>query len=709
MSKSAAITLESLAALPSEKERVELLLSDLNPGQHEAAMQINGPVAVIAGAGAGKTKTLIARTAHMLIKGIPATSLMLMTFTNKGADEIKSRLEAMVGSDAQYITAGTFHSIIYQSILKAYADHPFLANIGLNMQECAILDDKDAKELLNAAIASLGPDELEMIKEKEWARDIDAEMADARAKGYGPEEYARNNIGMGHANDILYRLTHDVWQRYSLLCREANGIDFDDILVIACRFLDAAPDVSHELAERFRYIMLDEYQDTNPVQMRIMDNIARHHENIFVVGDDKQSIYKFRGADVKVILGFHRRYPKAKIVDIGINYRSAGPILDAANGLAGNMTQKASEGTLIRGATHIAKERPVAMVSFENDHQEAKIIVASIRRELMAGVKGSDMAILYRSRAQKPIIERELVNSGIGYHVVGDTGFFQRREVRNTLAFLRMMFRPWDSMAVLRVLSNTSFGVSDNSAKKAMSKGVTAHAFLREMAEKTRAGSEPTAVALKIKPLLGAMQSIRRLVAYKEDHEYIRQSVSRLWDTYMKPSVLRDAKKDEAGVEEAMQSRLQNVNFLMDRFFTDLKEGRRPEDILDELTMMVESNGDHREKENQVNMMTIHASKGMEFRHVYLPGMDLDNTPGENCDDIDDREEERRIIYVGITRAMEKLVMTYAKSKVKHGRKMMNTPSPFLKEVSAAIRQPIYPYRPRDNVKKFDTGSSNSY
>lgn len=686
----AAVTLEQLNTLPTELERIDHLMKPLNPGQRAAAMQLEGPVAAIAGAGAGKTNTMIHRTAHMLIKGIPATSIMMVTFTNKGAEEIKNRLEAMVGIDAQYITAGTFHSIIFKTILKAYATHPYLENLGINMLECAILDESDSSELLKTAISMLSPEEQSVVDENSWEKDIETQMAAARARGLDPALYGRESIGVGHDNDLLHRITHTVWMHYTQLCREANGIDFDDILVVAARFLEAAPEVGKELAERYRYLMLDEYQDTNPVQMKIMDSVARHHGNIFVVGDEKQSIYGFRGADIKVILGFTRRYPNAKVIDMGINYRSTENILRAANVVARCMNQKVSEGTLTRGLSNDAANRPVAMVCFENDAEEARMIVRSIQREISHGVTGQDMAILYRSRTQKAIIERELVSSGVGYQVVGDVGFYQRKEVKNAIAFLRMMYRPWDSMAVLRILKNTSFGVSDKSAKKAMSKGQTAYAYLKEASEKTRGKDEPTAVALKLQPLLGAMQALRKLTAYNEDLDYLRSSIERLWEAYMGPGVRREASKDSSTtVDEAMSSRMQNINFLLDRFFADLKEGRKAEDIIDEMTMMTEGSKNVQDTRSMVKLMTIHASKGMEFKHVYLPGLDKDTTPGEKTTEFDEIEEERRIFYVGMTRAMEKLVMTYAKTKVKWGQRMNCEPSPFLVELSRGLGQKV--------------------
>ena len=699
------ITLQTLSELPTEKERIDFLMSPLNPGQRDAAMQIDGPVAAIAGAGAGKTKTMIHRTAHLLLKGIPATSIMLVTFTNKGAEEIKGRLEDMVGNDAQYITAGTFHSIIFRVMLKGNADHPYLQNIGLNMHECTILDDGDAKDIFKDAIGSMSADEQEAIKENGWDNKIEEIMSAERAKGNGPDEFARENIGYGASDDIVNRIAHDVWKRYEALCRAVNGIDFDDILLIASRFLSASPDASKELADRFKYLMLDEYQDTNPVQMKIMDCIAQHHHNIFVVGDEKQSIYKFRGADIKVILGFKKRYPDAKIIDMDLNYRSTQSILTAANITAGKMGQKLSEGFLKKGLNNDSKDKPIAMVSFENSILEARVIAASIRREMASGVRGEDMAILYRSRVQKSILERELVSSGVAYQVIGDIGFYQRKEVKNSIAFLRTLFRPWDSMAVIRLLKNTSFGVSDKSAKKAMSKGQTAHAYLKDMSEKVRQGNEPTAVASKLAPLLGAMQSIRKLVAYGEDSDYIRASMESLWKTYMGPSLIRDADKDEGSLEDAVEARKQNVNFLFDRFFGDMKDGRKAEDIIDELTMMTENSKQSKDQGNLVKMMTIHGSKGLEFKHVYMPGMDRDTTPGMECDDFEEIEEERRIFYVGMTRAMDKLVLTYARNKIKWGQKMNVDASPFLLEVSRGLNQEIQRYNDRG---KFNNPSEPS-
>lgn len=690
------ITLKDIVALDSEEERIELLMQGLNDRQRECAMTLNGPIAAIAGPGAGKTKTLIVRTAHLLVKDVPATSIMLVTFTNKGADEIKERLELMVGDVAQYITAGTFHSIIYKVILKANANHPYLESLKLDFNECTILDESESKTLFEEAIKLLDKDSQDMIDEKRWEKRIEEQMASARAKGHTADSYAREMIGFGDAGDALFRLTKDVWDRYTELCRGANGIDFDDILVVANQLLLRDPQLGRELAERYRYMMLDEYQDTNPVQMKIMDQIAKHHENILVVGDEKQSIYGFRGADIKVILTFMKRYRNAIKIDMNINYRSTPAILKASNVLAACMQQKLSEGSVFKDHDHYPEGAPVSIVAFESDLQEADVIARAIKRDLANGIPGREIAILYHSRQAKPLLEQALVQNAINYQVVGDIGFYQRAEVKNAIAMLRFTFRPWDSMAACRLLKCTSFGVSDKSAKKAMAQGKTAHAYLVEMAAKTNAKKEPSAVALKLAPLLDSMLTIRKLVAYGEQLDYVRSGVERLWETYLGPGVRRAAaQKDTMDLDEAIENSLQNVSFLLNRFFAELEEGRKPEDILEELSMLGDmSRQSEADQLQTIRIMTIHASKGMEMGHVYLPALDFDTSPGEKESDLDVLEEKRRVLYVGMTRAKWKLGMSFAKTKRKFGQRISTTISPYLREVCLGLGRQPFTYKP---------------
>lgn len=687
-------TLENILSLPDEASQIEAAISDLNPEQKIAALTIDGPVICAAGAGTGKTKTVISRTAVMLIKKIPATNIMLLTFTNKGAGEIKDRLEAMVGDQAQYITAGTFHSLIFRAIIKANPEHQFFADKGIDAAELAILDDEEAKTIMKEAIASMSPDLQEMIADKGWDKEIPAMMSTVRAQGHTAETFAQEYIGFGHPDEVMCRATYDVWNAYSAICRSVNGIDFDDVLVVALALLRADPAIGFELAQRYKYIMLDEYQDTNPVQMSIMDNIAQHHENILAVGDDKQSIYKFRGADIKVIRGFTTRYPNAKVISLNTNYRSTPNILECANAISFFMGQKITDGFLHSGKNMEGNGAPVNVVAFQNSYQEGEMIAAAVMRDKAQGVAGKDIAILYRSRQAKTIIERELVKNGIDYKIVGDISFYQRSEVKNAIALMRMTFRPWDTMAIMRVLKNTAFGVSDASVKKAMTKErISAHAHLEQLATKMRNKTEMSKVATKVAPFLETMKGIRQLAAAGEDSAYLRSSFERLWEIYMLGGVRKAAEKDAAPEDQALENRMENVSFLLDRFFGEMEQGRKPEEILEELSLLGEQKrgGDY-DDSNHINLMTIHGSKGLEFHNVYIPAMDEDTTPGES-EDIDDLEEERRICYVGITRAMKKLSISYAKDKVKYGNtRIRTTLSPFLKQMCEKINKPVINY-----------------
>ncbi|WP_338924236.1 ATP-dependent helicase (plasmid) [Pseudomonas silesiensis] len=694
------ITLSNIRSLSTKEAQIELLLSGLNKGQREAVLVGEGPCAVIAGAGSGKTTVLTRRTCLMLHQGIPATQLLLVTFTNKGAGEIVERLQVMVGEEAQHIAAGTFHSLIFRHILKANVEHPYLLGTNLNMAECTILDETEAKSIFEEAIKSLDEQSQGVIEEHGFDKVIQGEMAAARARGLTPEMYGREKIGYGDVNDVLYRLTVDVWNHYSALCRAANGIDFDDIMVTALALMKKDPAVGQALSQKFRYIMLDEYQDTNPVQDAIIDEIAKHHRNLFVVGDEKQSIYGFRGSDISIILGFTKRYKEAKLVELDFNYRSTAPILEAANCVAKNMhsTQRVTDGQLQKGKVYTGNPAKVSIVEFKTAQEEAEVLAQAIKRDMARGVKGKDIAVLYRKRASKVLIEAELVKQGIDYQIVGDVGFYQRAEVKNGIALLRMTFRPWDHMAILRVLQNTSFGVSDASAKKAIAKEkITAHAYLTSLASKTR-GTKGllSAVAQKVAPLLESMKLIRQLVACNEDAEYIHQSTLRLWDVYMGSKLKKAAEKDKGAVDEAVESRMGNVKMLFNRFFDELKKGRQPEDILDELSLLIDrKQKTERELEKMVILATLHASKGLEFPHVYLPAMDEDNTPGlggERDPTFEEVEEERRLTYVGITRAMVKLGISYSKYKVKFGKGTHTKASPFIRELSRGTNNPVFKY-----------------
>ena len=449
------------AEMPKKKEgNTEEIIADLikklNDEQKSAALATEGPVIVIAGAGAGKTNTLIHRVAILIEKGIEPGNIMIVTFTKKAANEIKERLYGMVGEMALHINAGTFHSIIFSKILKRATNSEYLISENIDIDQLAIIDEKDSLKWFKESISELHPDELRAIDDNDWKpADFLGEMSMARAVGMDHKAYQRG-ILPGSKNEMFEHLLCRVWKKYSEKCRFMNGIDFDDILVVTNNLLRAEPKLAHEFGKEFRYLHLDEYQDTNPVQMAIMDSIAKSHRNIFVVGDEKQSIYKFRGADINVILSFEKRYTEATKVTLNKNYRSNASIIALANIVAHEMPQKLSDGQLDPQSDRLAAKPSI--VEFETTTQEAQTIAQAIQRDIRKGVDPEEIAVLYRQKSDKIELERELVRLNVDYQLTGDTSFYKRAEVKDMIAAIRFMARPWDNSAGLRLLDAVHVG-----------------------------------------------------------------------------------------------------------------------------------------------------------------------------------------------------------------------------------------------------------
>lgn len=672
------------------KSRLTALHEDLNPEQREAAMAVEGPVIVVAGAGAGKTKTLTHRVATLVEMGVPPAHIMVVTFTNKAAQEIRDRLVGMVGELGDHVVAGTFHSIIFNKILKTAFDSEYLKDQGIEVENLAILDEDEATKLMREAFGALDEEDQALIESNEWTlKDFQKMLGEARSRGDDVERYESRLAGT-LGEDEKHRLLVRLWRDYEHRCRLMAGIDFDDILVFASRMLEEEPALADRLGEEFRYLMLDEYQDTNPVQMRIMDSIAQKHRNIFVVGDEKQSIYFFRGADIGVILSFEKRYPEARKINMNRNYRSCPGVIEASNACARAMGQKLSDGQLVamsKGKDH----RPI-IVEFPDAMSEARAIVQSIQKKLRAGVPGKDIAILYRKRSLKTEIERELIESDTPFELIGDTGFYQKAEVRDALALVRFVFRPWDSMGVLRTARAASFGVSEKAIRDAIyERGVTGIGFLKEQSEKRLKGKKKgeeghyTKAALKVQPLLRLAEAIRESEEAGDDPAFIKDCLARLWEIYMRPGLVRASRRASSneGIEGA-EARMDNVSFLIERFSAGLEMGKRAETVLEEMTLLAEMAPTRmeRDSEQMVKLMTIHAAKGLEFEHVYLVGMDNAALEPREGGDVAEMEEARRITYVGLTRAKQGLMMSYSRERFEYGMIQQVRASSFLHEIS---------------------------
>lgn len=691
---------------------------ELNPGQRAAVECLEGPVMVLAGAGAGKTKTVIHRTANLIHHGIPPTHILVVTFTNKAAAELKNRLEVMAGESAQFITTGTFHSICFRKILKRYADPGFLSSMGLQ-DRFVILDDDDAGKNLKLAVKSLSPQEKEQITTNNWnLREFEGIMGSARAGGMDLQGFRRYvNSLSGDPEEELYKVAASVWEHYERLCREANGMDFDDILVLSLKLLEYNPRVSELLAQEYQYLMLDEYQDTNTVQMMIMDAIAAHHRNICVVGDERQSIYRFRGANIDVILNFEARYPETRKIVLDINYRSTASILGAANSLADAMRQRLTESQLRAGSGY--RDAVPRLVAFQTDTQEANWIVSEMAERMRAGENLQNIAVLYRSRALRTQVERALLEHNIPYAIVGDTGFFQKKEIRDVVALLRFTLHPKDTMAGLRVLDAVKVGVTSNAARKALTeRGVNVHQFLDEIAQKYLAEvarklkmdltafkaqveaegidalvkdipcEELPTRGRKVHALLDLMDIICESIDYNDEPAMIREGFKSLWEIFMKESLEKYSKQTTSSDadDDAMIRRIENVEYLLERFARCLEEGQDVEEVIEDLTLMVEDSASAKDAEGKVKLMTIHAAKGLEFKSVYLVGMEDQVSPG-NTEDPQEMEEERRIVYVAMTRAEHNLTVSYARQRMIYGSLSRTTRSRFLDEVEGHMEE----------------------
>lgn len=688
---------------PSTDEILAEMHAPLNPEQKAAALRTEGAVIVVAGAGAGKTKTLIHRAATLLVKGIPATQVMICTFTNKAAQEIRHRLRGMIGDDADFICAGTFHSIVFREILKRSVDSPYLVGQGVNMEQCAIMDEADSRRLLKEALK----EETEKLSGEELDEDetsmsaVRRRIGILRALGLSVDDFA-GMIDPAADNYDVEALVLDVWRSYTKKCRAMQGVDFDDVLVLTSKMLAAEPELAADLAQRFRYLMLDEYQDTNAVQMQIMDAIASHHGNIFVVGDEKQSIYAFRGADIGVILGFKERYPNAVQFDMSRNYRSYPEIILHANACADAMTQRLSDGQLVacRNTDNTARDmdllrlNKVSLTRFATDDDEAEILCRAIKRDLSLGLPGKEIAVLYRNRDIKRRLERKLVEEQVPYYLVGDTSFYQRAEVKDAVALTRFVFQPWDSMAALRVIQASRLGISDKAARAALQDGCkNVWEFLNRESDKrlraTRSGqSEPglTVAARRLRPLVGLCDEIRRCAHYEDSPETISKFLSELWNSYLRPK-LEASKAKAKDNTESTDSRISNALFIFDRVRQGLAGGQKIDEVIEDLTLMVESNPDHdKDLDGKVRLMTLHASKGLEFDSVFVLGLDADTMPGKMpADSFDSFEEARRLLYVGMTRAKKKLVCSTALERVQYGERVFVEPSPFIEEIEQRL------------------------
>ena len=635
----------------------------LNKPQKEAVFHTEGPLLILAGAGSGKTRVLTHRIAYLIEeKGVNPWNILAITFTNKAAEEMRQRVDSLVGIGAESIWVSTFHSMCVR-ILRRYIDRLGYDN------RFTIYDTDDQKTLMKEVCRKTDID-TKRFKE----RMLLSVISSAKNEMILPEEFELNAGG-----DFVQLKIAKVYKEYEAQMRANNALDFDDLLVKTVQLLETQPDVRENYQERFRYIMVDEYQDTNTVQFRLVSLLAGKYRNLCVVGDDDQSIYKFRGANIRNILDFEKEFSDAKVIKLEQNYRSVGNVLEVANSVIRNNKGR-KEKTLW---TDNEKGEKIRLRQFDTAYDEAQFIAEDIKDETAQGANYSDHAVLYRTNAQSRLLEEKFVAMNIPYKIVGGINFYSRREIKDILSYLKTIDNGKDDLAVRRIINVPKRGI-----------GLTTINRIQESAAARGIGFYDALSAPDLIPGIG--RSASKLDSFAALIEYFKGRSEESGVTDLMTEVIEKTgytESLEADDPEELEARVQNIDELVSKAAVYEEScsdrGERPtlSGFLEEVALVADIDS-VAEDRDYVILMTLHSAKGLEFPHVYLAGMEDGLFPSYmsiSGDDPEELEEERRLCYVGVTRAEEKLTLTCARMRLVRGERQYNSMSRFIKEMPSAL------------------------
>ena len=636
------------------------IYDSLNDMQKEAVYQTEGPVLILAGAGSGKTRVLTHRIAYLIEeKGVNPWNILAITFTNKAAGEMRERVDQLVGFGSESIWVSTFHSACVR-ILRRFIDR-----LGYDTN-FTIYDTDDQKSLMKEVCRYLQID-TKMYKE----RALLSAISSAKNEMISPEEYRLEAEG-----DFSRKKIAEVYAEYEKQLRANNALDFDDLLVKAVQLFQTQPDVLEYYQERFRYIMVDEYQDTNTVQFRLIQILSSKYRNLCVVGDDDQSIYKFRGANIKNILNFEEEFPDAVVIKLEQNYRSTSTILNAANAVIRNNHGR-KDKTLW---TENPEGEKLVCRQFDNAYDEADYIAGAIQKKVKEeGASYNECAVLYRTNAQSRMFEERFVSTNIPYKVIGGVNFYARREIKDLLAYLRTIENGRDDLAVRRIINVPKRGI-----------GLTSINRVQEYAIQKEIGFYEALRAADLIPNIG--RAVSRLESFTALIEHFKEESGRMTPLALLNDIIEtldyESYLEEIDIEDA-ESRIENVEELKSKVASYEESceqtGEQPtlSGFLEEVALVADiDNLD--EESDYVVLMTLHSAKGLEFPYVFLAGMEDGLFPSYmtiTADDPMELEEERRLCYVGITRAMKELTLTCARRRMVRGETQYNKSSRFLREI----------------------------
>ena len=631
----------------------------LNEPQREAVYHTDGPLLILAGAGSGKTRVLTHRIAYLIgERGVKAWNILAITFTNKAAEEMRQRVDNLVGFGAESVWVSTFHSACVR-ILRRFIDRLGYEN------HFTIYDTDDQKTLIKEVCRKVDVD-TKVFKE----RSLLSAISSAKNEMILPDEFELNAGG-----DFAKMKIAKVYREYEAQMRANNALDFDDLLVKTVQLLQTQPDVLESYQERFRYIMVDEYQDTNTVQFQLVSLLAGKYKNLCVVGDDDQSIYKFRGANIRNILDFEHEFPDAKVIKLEQNYRSTGNILNAANSvIANNRGRKEKSLWTENGEGELIRLR-----QFDTAFDEADFIGEDIKSAVRQGGSYNDSAVLYRTNAQSRLLEEKFIAMNIPYKIVGGVNFYARREIKDLLAYLKTIDNGRDDVAVRRIINVPKRGI-----------GLTTINRIQESATERGIGFYEALLAPEL--IAGVGRSATKLDSFAALIEYFKTLAEEMNITDLLQEVIEKTgyiESLENEDKEEAKTRKENIDELISKAATyeescqDKDEKATLSGFLEEVALVADIDSLDEDQEYVV-LMTLHSAKGLEFPRVYLAGMEDGLFPGYmsiNAGDREELEEERRLCYVGITRAEQELTLTSARRRMVHGETQYNSMSRFVKEI----------------------------
>jgi len=669
----------------------ETYLQDLNAAQREAVLTTEGPVLVIAGAGSGKTRVLTRRIAHLLhAVGVKPPEILAITFTNKAAGEMRERLADLVGPPARAAWVMTFHAACGRILRREAPRLGYRTNF-------TIYDSADQVRLVKQCL-----EELDRDPKRFTPRGIHSQISNAKNQLIGPEEY-KSRVASFYDQTVA-----DVYELYQRRMFGSNAVDFDDMLYLTVDVLERFPEAREKWQQAFRYVLVDEYQDTNHAQYRLLQLLALPDMNVFAVGDPDQSIYAFRGADIRNVLEFERDFPGAKTIALEQNYRSTNNILEAANGVIAHNRERKPKNLW----SELGEGDPVRAVEVEDEHAEARYVAAEIAMLVEQGYNGDEIAVFYRTNAQSRVLEDVLVRQGVAYQVIGGPRFYERAEIKDLVAYLQVIDNPYDAVSLLRIANRPRRGIGDSTLAKLMSFADDAEMSLWEAMDRCEAAGVGTAPG---KAVASFRTIVLSLMSSAEELD-----VAELIEAVLDRTGFLESLEAERTIEA--QGRIENLQELVALAREWLESAAEPSlsSFLQEVSLYSDQDA-IRGDGSLVTLMTLHNAKGLEFRAVYLIGMEEGIFPHSRSIEEQGIEEERRLCYVGMTRAMERLTLLHASSRMLYGGRSYNLPSRFLDELPErhVDRDRLRPaswsnygaprasqVQPRDDVPTLQTGDS---